>query len=125
MTSFDTSMFHTRPTLLQAVLGPHQASALTEAQQTQVFGFLLELLQTQGTVRQVDIGQRYFVKNQSQSEIARELGLGQSTVHKTLFGVKLYTPTKYGKVYGGVIKKIQLVLERDEFRTKLDQLLSQ
>ena len=65
------------------------------------------------TARQYEVLELYS-QGMTQSEIAKKLGCIQSSINKSLRGNTDYSKEKYGKSYGGVIKKLRKAISEDQ-----------
>jgi DNA-binding CsgD family transcriptional regulator len=91
--------------------------------------FLKEIASVACTKKQIRIVELYFEDGLTQNEIAVKLKLNQSSVHKTLYGIKVNSnqdkARKYlGKYYGGAIRGIRKMLGREPCLTKLQATLA-
>lgn len=82
----------------------------TEEFVAQIARDCLEIAKGSLTPRQFQVAE-LVIKGKSQSEIARELGIIQPTVHQTIHGVKAYG--KYDKKHGGIVNKFRKLLGRN------------
>jgi RNA polymerase sigma factor (sigma-70 family) len=124
-----------QPYLLETSVCPHIMGDLSLAQgmmyKLQPFGYNEELLDLKEelkkrvweliefglTKRQKEVIKLY-VQNKTQNEIAKELGINQTSVHKVIKGNIDYKNQK--KRYGGAIKKISKLCKSDE---KIQEIL--
>lgn len=71
------------------------------------------IIDTKLTMRQKQVMNMIYFQQMTQTEIANELGLCQPSIHKSIFGNRLYGAVRH-KRYGGAIKKIQKLCATDE-----------
>lgn len=83
--------------------------------------YVLRSIPAQLTNTQKAVFDLLFTKNQTQ--IAQELGIAQSTVHRIIYGVPLYSKEDKPKVkYGGLIKKMQKWAIKDAVLLELSNI---
>ncbi len=66
----------------------------------------------QFTARQVVV-LNLFMVGRTQLEIVEELGVHQTSVHKSLFGNLVYSGRYAGKRHGGILSKVRKICQRD------------
>lgn len=81
------------------------------------------LMENSLTKRQTEIMKMIYLEEKTQTEVARILGLCQSSVHKSMHGNLSYQQMSQTKRYGGAIKKIQKIcMEDPEIQSILDSI---
>ncbi len=77
--------------------------------QDELIQLVWTVIDTQCTKRQKEVLNLYFVQGMTQTETAKELGINQSSVVKSLWGNADYRGEKV-KRYGGIFKKLKKIL---------------
>jgi DNA-binding CsgD family transcriptional regulator len=103
--------------------------ALPVLTQEDLWIFLLHIAATCCTARQAECIRLHFGSGLTQREIANEIGLNQSTVAHSLYGIKLTSNREQdaknqGKYYGGAIRSIRKQLLDKSKQEQLQALLT-
>lgn len=102
--------------------------ALPVLTQEALWHFLIDLADACCTPRQVECIRLHFGEGLTQREIAGKVGLNQSSVAHSLYGIKLTSnrerDAKYqGKYYGGAMRSIRKQLLTESLRTRLHSIM--
>lgn len=97
--------------------------------QEALWTFLLHVAVTCCTARQAECIRLHFGSGLTQREVAKEIGLNQSTVAHTLYGIKLTSNREYdaryqGKYYGGAIRSIRKQLLTQAGQAQLNAVMT-
>jgi hypothetical protein len=98
---------------------PQRYSDLLLDLMQELTGKINSIIETRLTPRQKQVIEKIYFEQQTQTEVAQELGLCQPTIHKILRGNIDYA--NGGKRYGGAIKKIRKICDND---TEIQSILS-
>lgn len=103
--------------------------ALPVLTQEALWAFLLHIVDTCCTARQAECVRLHFGAGLTQREVAKEIGLNQSTVAHSLYGIRLTSKRErdakfQGKYYGGVIRSIRKQLLTQAGQAQLNAVMT-